>query len=98
MFGAPFQAIYWIEKFVELVDSSLMSTVEEIEKAIGGLPREDFWKLTDRLIERRESAWDAQIEADAKAGRLDALWSEAEKEIEAGETQSLDAFLDDQKL
>lgn len=67
-----------------------MSTVEEIEKAIGDLPREDFWKLTDRLIERRESAWDAQIEADAKAGLFDSLWGEAEKEIEAGETQSLE--------
>lgn len=75
-----------------------MSTVEEIEKAIGGLPREDFWKLTDRLIEQREAAWDAQIEADAAAGHLDALWAVAEKEIEAGEAQSLDAFLDDQKL
>ncbi len=75
-----------------------MSTVEEIEKAIGDLPREDFWKLTDRLMEKREAAWDAQIAADAASGRLDALWAEAEKEIEAGETQSLDAFLDDQKL
>lgn len=75
-----------------------MSTVEEIEKAIVGLPREDFWKLTDRLIEKREAAWDAQIEVDAAAGRLDALWAEAKKEIEAGEANSLDAFLDDQKL
>lgn len=75
-----------------------MSTVEEIEKAIGGLPRKDFWKLTDRLIEQREAAWDAQIEADSASGRLDVLWAEAEKEIEAGEVQSLDAFLDDQKL
>jgi hypothetical protein len=75
-----------------------MSTVEEIEKAIGGLPREEFWKLTDRLIEQREAAWDAQMEADVAAARLDALWAEAEKGIEAGEAQSLDAFLDDQKL
>lgn len=58
----------------------MMSTVEEIEEAIGGLPREDFWKLTDRLIEQREAAWDAQIEADAASGRLDILWAVAEKE------------------
>lgn len=75
-----------------------MSTIDEIEKAIGVLPRADFWALTDRLIEKREAAWDAQIEADVAAGRLDALWAEAEKEIEAGETQMLDAFLDNQKL
>ncbi len=90
--------VYEIENPVSLVNDYLMSTVEEIEKAIGCLPREEFWKLTDRLIERRESAWDSQIAADATAGRLDSLWAEAEKEIEAGETQSLDAFLDDQKL
>ena len=75
-----------------------MSTIEEIEKAIGDLPRDAFWKLTDRLIEKREAAWDAQIEADSAAGRLDALWSEAEQEIETGEVQSLDAFLGNKKL
>lgn len=75
-----------------------MSTVEEIEKAIGDLPREAFWKLTDKLIERREAAWDAQLEADAASGSLDALWAQAEHEIAAGETQPLDAFLDNEKL
>jgi hypothetical protein len=75
-----------------------MSTVEEIEKAIGSLPRKEFWKLTDQLIARREEAWDAQLEADTAAGRLDALWSEAEKEIDAGQSQSLDAFLGHHKL
>jgi len=38
------------------------------------------------------------LEAAAASGRLDGLWAEAEKEIEAGEAQSLDAFLDDSKL
>tara|TARA_B110000285_G_scaffold93706_1_gene107101 strand:+ start:601 stop:753 length:153 start_codon:yes stop_codon:yes gene_type:complete len=50
------------------------------------------------LIARREQAWDAQLEADTAAGRLDTLWSEAEKEIDAGQSQSLDAFLGHQKL
>ena len=58
-----------------------MSTVEEIEKAIGDLPRDAFWKLTDKLIERREAAWDAQLELDVAAGSLDALWAQAEQEI-----------------
>ncbi|MEM7791569.1 MAG: hypothetical protein AAF546_09235 [Verrucomicrobiota bacterium] len=75
-----------------------MSTVEEIEKAIGSLPHEEFWKLTDKLIARREAAWDAQIEADVELGRLDARWPQAEQEIEDGEGRPLDAFLDDQKL
>ena len=70
-----------------------MSSVEEIEAAIAELPRDAFWRLTDRLIERREAAWDAQLEADSKAGHLDALWARAESEIEEGEFESLDAFL-----
>lgn len=48
-----------------------MSTVEEIEAAIARLPKDEFWSLTDRLIARREKEWDVQIEADARAGRLD---------------------------
>lgn len=75
-----------------------MSNVDEIEAAIARLPKAAFWKLTDRLMERREAEWDSQLEADAQAGRLDALWTEAEKEIEAGETTPLDAFLDNEKL
>lgn len=75
-----------------------MSNVEEIEATIARLPKDAFWKLTDRLIVRREAAWDAQLEADVDAGRLDALWAQAEKEIEAGDTTPLDAFLDNEKL
>ncbi len=61
-----------------------MSTIQEIEKAIEGLPKSEFWKLTDRLIARRDDAWAEQMEADAKAGRLDFLFSEAEEESRAG--------------
>jgi len=75
-----------------------MKTIEEIEKAIEALPRDSYWKLTDRLIEQREAAWDRQIEEDAATGRLNALWAKAEKEIESGETQSLDAFLGNEKF
>jgi hypothetical protein len=87
-----------VENFELVSDGFLMSTVKEIEKAINDLTKEEFWKLTDRLIERREAEWDAQIESDASAGRLDALWAVAEKEIEDGESESLDAFLDHEKF
>jgi len=76
----------------------LMSTVEEIKKRLVACRVRSFGKLTDQLIARREQAWDAQLEADAAAGRLDTLWSEAEKEIDAGQSQSRDAFLGHQKL
>jgi hypothetical protein len=75
-----------------------MSTVEEIEAAIGNLPRKEFWALTDRLMATREEQWDRQFEEDVAAGRLDALWAEAEKEIESGQSKPLDEFLDDQGL
>ncbi|GAB4179498.1 MAG: hypothetical protein Fur0032_20180 [Terrimicrobiaceae bacterium] len=75
-----------------------MSTVEQTVEAITALPREEFWKLTDELIARRDAAWDRQLEEDAEAGRLDSLWENAEKEIAAGETTDLDEFLRHQKL
>lgn len=70
-----------------------MSTVEEIAQAISELPREEFWRLTDRLVELRDKVWDKEIDEDFAAGRLDALWQEAEKEIAVGEVISLDEFL-----
>lgn len=54
-----------------------MSTVQEIEAAIKGLPREEFLKLHTRLQQRFDDEWDQQMEADAKAGRLDHLAEEA---------------------
>jgi hypothetical protein len=75
-----------------------MSTVEEIEKAIAALPKDEFWKLTDRLVAQCNDVWDKEMEEDSAAGCLDALWQEAEKEIAAGETVGMDEFLRQQKL
>jgi hypothetical protein len=75
-----------------------MSTVEEIEKAIAALPKDEFWKLTDRLVDRRNDVWDKEMEEDSASGRLDFLWQEAEKEIAAGTTIPLDEFLRYEKL
>ncbi|HSH39140.1 MAG TPA: hypothetical protein VK993_10170 [Chthoniobacterales bacterium] len=61
-----------------------MSTIEEIEAAIAGLPREEFWKLTDRLIARREDEWDRQMDEDSASGKLDFLFDEADAERQAG--------------
>ncbi len=61
-----------------------MRTVDEISKAIAALPREEFWKLTDQLVEMRGDAWDRQMEEDAAAGRLDFLFEEADAEAAAG--------------
>ena len=70
-----------------------MSTIQEIEAAIAKLPPGEFRELMRRLEEQREAAWDRQMQEDAKSGMLDKLWQQAEREIEAGETVSLDEFL-----
>lgn len=61
-----------------------MSTLEEIEAAIARLPKDEFWKLTDRLIAQRNAAWDRQIEEDAASGKLDFLFQEADEERRSG--------------
>ena len=66
-----------------------MSTVEEIETAITQLSKDQFWKLTDRLIALREDEWDRQIEADAKPGKLDKLFEQADRDFEAGRCKEL---------
>lgn len=66
-----------------------MSTVMEIEAAIAKLPKDEFWKLTDRLIALREEAWDRQIEKDAESGKLDKLFDQADRDFEAGRCKEL---------
>ena len=72
-----------------------MTNIQEIERAIARLPRKDFFELVRHLRERHADEWDRQIEDDAKAGRLDPLWAEAEKEIAEGKARPLDELLDD---
>ena len=61
-----------------------MNAVEEIEKVIEGLPREDFMRLRDWVQRRFEDDWDREFEQDAVAGRLDALAEAALAEHRAG--------------
>lgn len=61
-----------------------MSTVSEIESAIRGLPKEDFWKLAEWFDQVKADAWDKQMQADGAAGRLDFLFEEAEAARKAG--------------
>lgn len=66
-----------------------MSTVEEIESAIAKLKPEEIRAVGAWLDELREEMWDRQIEADAKAGRLDKLMEEAKRDFEAGRCKPL---------
>jgi len=68
-----------------------MSTVAEILEAVKHLPLDKKGEFLDGLREIDfEDVWDRQLEADAKAGRLDPLWQRTLKDVQAGRTKSLD--------
>jgi len=64
-----------------------MTTVEAITAAIAELPPEQVAQVRAWLNERAEAEWDAQIEQDERAGRLDALADRALAEYRAGRTR-----------
>ncbi len=73
-----------------------MSTVTEIIEAVKQLDERAKGEFLEQLAEVDfEDAWDRQIEADAKAGRLDLLWHEALEDIKAGRVKPLDEVLGD---
>jgi dsDNA-specific endonuclease/ATPase MutS2 len=61
-----------------------MSTVLEIENAIQKLKPKEIHEVADWLQELREELWDKQIDADAKAGRLDKMIAKAKAGYRAG--------------
>ena len=56
-----------------------MRTVAEIKQDILALPVVEYAELMEWLDNLEEDQWDRQIEADAKAGKLDFLKAEAEE-------------------
>ena len=64
-------------------------SVQEIETAIQQLPTPEVAQLAAWFEEYRADLWDRQIEADALAGRLDALGQQADREFEAGRCRPL---------
>ncbi len=57
-----------------------MRKIEEIERQIRDLPPDEFSELCQWMASLDAEAWDAQLEGDVRAGRLDAL---AEKALAA---------------
>ena len=71
-----------------------MSTVAKIIEAVKRLNVEEKREFLSRLVEVDfDDAWDRQIEADARDGRLDPLWQKALTEIKAGNVKPLDDVL-----
>ena len=66
-----------------------MSKVETIERQVQELSSEDLAQFRNWFAEFDAEAWDRQIEADVKAGKLDALAEEALKQHATGKTTRL---------
>lgn len=66
-----------------------MTTVEAIEKEIEKLSPTELAEFRRWYTDFDADAWDAQIEADAASGKLDALAEEALTEYKAGKAREI---------
>jgi cytochrome c553 len=66
-----------------------MTRLEKIEREIQSLSDEEFKALAAWMDEQRARQWDARIERDAKAGKLDKLAEKALAAHRAGRTRPL---------
>lgn len=66
-----------------------MLTAEFVENAIKQLSSEELTKFRQWYAEFDADLWDAQIEADAAAGKLDALAAEALADYQSGQGKEL---------
>jgi hypothetical protein len=67
----------------------MSNAVESIEQAVEQLGRNDLAVFREWFSTYDAAEWDAQIERDICAGKLDALAEEGIKEFKAGLTRSL---------
>jgi len=66
-----------------------MSKVESIEHLIQELSAEELARLREWFAEYDAEVWDRQMEADARAGKLDALAERALRDHNAGRSTKL---------
>jgi hypothetical protein len=66
-----------------------MTDVKAIEAAVKALPPKDLAEFRTWFAEFDLAAWDSQIDADARSGKLDHLLAEAEQDFKAGQPRDL---------
>lgn len=66
-----------------------MGKIEQIAKSVEALEGKEFEAFVEWFENLRAERWDRQIEADAKAGKLDKLAEEALADLAAGRTSPL---------
>ncbi len=66
-----------------------MTSIQAIEQAVQQLPAHELAEFRRWFTQFDEAVWDAQIEADADAGKLDGLAAEALAEYHNGTAREL---------
>jgi hypothetical protein len=66
-----------------------MTKLEQIEKSVAALSPEELKAFAAWFEALQADMWDRQIEADARAGRLDKLAEQALAEVRASRTRPL---------
>lgn len=66
-----------------------MNTVQEVEKAITRLPKDDLAVLRKWFEEFEAKMWDNQFEEDVQSGRFKKLANEAIADFRAGKCKEL---------
>ena len=66
-----------------------MSEVEQLEQRIKKLSQQDLAEFRTWFVEFDAGVWDAQIEADSRAGKLDKLINEGLTDYKAGKAREL---------
>ena len=66
-----------------------MLTIQEIEKEVARLPREELARFRAWFDEFDAKDWDKQIEADASSGKLDQISEKAITDYKSGKYRDL---------
>jgi ABC-type phosphate transport system auxiliary subunit len=64
-------------------------SVEQIEKEVAQLERDQFARFSAWFERFRADAWDKQISRDAEDGKFDAVFAEIDEELQRGEIRPL---------
>ncbi len=64
-------------------------TLKQLEETVARLPSDELARFRDWFFEFDSQKWDAEIEIDARSGRLDTLADEAIADHRAGRTTPL---------
>jgi hypothetical protein len=66
-----------------------MTRLERAKKTVGELTKQELKAFAKWFVELQAERWDQQIEADARAGRLDKLAEKAKADLAAGRVRPL---------